>query len=156
MYTVTPQLEPMLYRHELTVAPLRGAAGRAGGGREAGGDTLHRTLHLGDLGRNYSELAASWLWVEVLAGLALWLGAPRTRRRLRRLFLPRPGTGKRRHSMSWHGAVGLWAAIGLLGLSATGMTWSAHAGANIRTIRAATGMTWSPAPPKPRACGACW
>ncbi|MGB8407655.1 MAG: PepSY domain-containing protein, partial [Mycobacterium sp.] len=26
-------------------------------------DELHRDLHLGALGRNYSELAASWLWV---------------------------------------------------------------------------------------------
>ncbi|CCQ18212.1 PepSY-associated TM helix domain-containing protein [Rhodococcus sp. IEGM 1401] len=35
-------------------------------------DELHRNLHLGDLGRNYSELAASWLWVVALGGLVLW------------------------------------------------------------------------------------
>ncbi|KUL38494.1 peptidase [Streptomyces sp. NRRL F-4489] len=104
-------------------------------------DTLHRTLHLGDVGRNYSELAASWLWVEVLGGLALWIGAPRTRRRLRRLLLPRRGTEGRRRTLSWHGAVGLWASLGLLGLSATGLTWSAHAGASIGELKDALGGT---------------
>ncbi|MWA05857.1 PepSY domain-containing protein [Actinomadura sp. LD22] len=98
-------------------------------------DGLHRTLHLGDVGRNYSELAASWLWVEVLGGLALWLGAPRTRRRLRRTLLPGDAGRGRRRVLSWHGAVGLWAAIGFLGLSATGLTWSAHAGMSIGAIQ---------------------
>ncbi|MEW2546188.1 PepSY-associated TM helix domain-containing protein [Streptomyces sp. NPDC047002] len=97
-------------------------------------DSLHRTLHLGDFGRNYSELAASWLWVEVLGGLALWLGAPRRSRRLRRTLLPRGGGGRRR-TASWHGALGLWAAVGLLGLSATGLTWSLHAGTAIGQIQ---------------------
>lgn len=32
---------------------------------------LHRSLHLGDPGRIYSELAASWLWIITLAGVAL-------------------------------------------------------------------------------------
>ncbi|MFG3248032.1 PepSY-associated TM helix domain-containing protein [Streptomyces sp. NPDC048187] len=98
-------------------------------------DDLHRNLHLGEFGRNYSELAASWLWVEVLAGLALWAGTPRNRQRLRRLLVPRGGAKGRRRTMSWHGAVGLWASIGLLGLSATGLTWSAHAGASIGELR---------------------
>ncbi|MEU6346804.1 PepSY-associated TM helix domain-containing protein [Streptomyces sp. NPDC046977] len=102
-------------------------------------DSLHRTLHLGEFGRNYSELAASWLWVEVLGGLALWIGAPRTRQRLRRIVLPQGGAAGRRRTMSWHGAVGLWASVGLLGLSATGLTWSAHAGASIGEIQDALG-----------------
>ncbi|MFB7633541.1 PepSY-associated TM helix domain-containing protein [Streptomyces sp. NPDC056149] len=102
-------------------------------------DDLHRTLHLGDLGRNYSELAASWLWVEVLGGLALWIGAPRTRQRLRTVVLPRRGAKGRRRTMSWHGAVGVWASVGLLGLSATGLTWSAHAGASIGELKDALG-----------------
>lgn len=38
---------------------------------------LHRHLHLGEPGRIYSELAASWLWVVALGGLLLWV----TRRR---------------------------------------------------------------------------
>lgn len=99
-------------------------------------DDLHRNLHLGEFGRNYSEIAASWLWVEVAGGLVLWVGLRRSRRRLRRTLLPEqsapPG---RRRVRSWHGAVGLWAAAGLLGLSATGLTWSAYAGANITQLR---------------------
>ncbi|WP_269855524.1 PepSY-associated TM helix domain-containing protein [Streptomyces sp. RPT161] len=99
-------------------------------------DTLHRTLHLGAFGRNYSELAASWLWVEVLGGLALWLGVRRRRDRIRRTLLPRlRGPGHRR-VLSWHAVVGLWVSLGLLGLSATGLTWSDHAGANVGQIRA--------------------
>ncbi|MYR45876.1 PepSY-associated TM helix domain-containing protein [Streptomyces sp. SID5910] len=102
-------------------------------------DDLHRNLHLGEFGRNYSELAASWLWVEVLGGLALWAGTPRNRRRLRRLVVPDGGAKGRRRTMSWHGAVGLWASIGLLGLSATGLTWSGHAGTGIGEIQDALG-----------------
>ncbi len=96
-------------------------------------DGLHRTLHLGDVGRNYSELAASWLWVEVLGGLALWIGV--RRRRARDLVVPRRRGSARRRIMSWHGAAGLCVCLGLLGLSATGLTWSAHAGANISDLR---------------------
>ncbi|MEU2024334.1 PepSY-associated TM helix domain-containing protein [Streptomyces sp. NPDC016469] len=102
-------------------------------------DGLHRTLYLGEFGRNYSEIAASWLWVEVLGGLALWLGAPRGRERLRRLFVPRRGPNGRRRTLSWHGAVGLWVSVGFLALSATGLTWSAHAGVNIGKIQDSLG-----------------
>ncbi|RAJ60500.1 putative iron-regulated membrane protein [Streptomyces sp. Amel2xB2] len=99
-------------------------------------DDLHRNLHLGEFGRNYSEIAASWLWVEVAGGLVLWTGLRRSRRRLRRTLLPeRSAPAGRRRVRSWHGAVGLWAAAGLLGLSATGLTWSAYAGANITQLR---------------------
>ncbi len=35
-------------------------------------DYLHRNLMLGDFGRYYSELAASWLWVATLGGVLLW------------------------------------------------------------------------------------
>ncbi|MFB7851687.1 MULTISPECIES: PepSY domain-containing protein [unclassified Streptomyces] len=102
-------------------------------------DDLHRTLNLGEFGRNYSEIAASWLWVEVLGGIALWLGAPRSRERLRGLFVPRRGPKGRRRTLSWHGAVGLWVSIGFLVLSATGLTWSAHAGATIGRIQDSLG-----------------
>ncbi|BBA95622.1 putative integral membrane protein [Actinacidiphila reveromycinica] len=101
-------------------------------------DTLHRTLHLGAFGRNYSELAASWLWVEVLGGLALWLGARRRKgERLRRTVLPRVrGGAGRRRTLSWHAVAGLGLSAGLLGLSATGLTWSDHAGASIGALQA--------------------
>ena len=43
-------------------------------------DFLHRNLMLGDLGRNYSELAASWLWFAALGGIILWWQATRRER----------------------------------------------------------------------------
>ncbi|MCH0539125.1 PepSY domain-containing protein [Streptomyces sp. MUM 203J] len=94
---------------------------------------VHRDLGLGEPGRVYSELAASWLWVIALGGLALWLGRRRTARRA--LFLPEGGARSRRRTLSWHGSVGLWATAGLLGIAATGLSWSAYAGENIGSLR---------------------
>ncbi|MDI9887399.1 PepSY-associated TM helix domain-containing protein [Streptomyces sp. HNM0645] len=96
-------------------------------------DELHRDLHLGDLGRNYSELAASWLWVVALGGLLLWIGRKRASKRA--LLVPERGAGGRRRTLSWHGSVGLWAVAGLVVLSATGLTWSKYAGENIGAVR---------------------
>ncbi|GAB2658227.1 PepSY-associated TM helix domain-containing protein [Saccharopolyspora gloriosae] len=98
-------------------------------------DNLHRGLHLGDTGRLYSELAASWLWVVVLGGVVLWIGRRRRNRRARLLLAPEFRPAGRRRVLSWHGAVGLWAALGLLFLSATGLTWSVHAGENVTAVR---------------------
>ncbi|MFE6640757.1 PepSY-associated TM helix domain-containing protein [Streptomyces tendae] len=100
-------------------------------------DGLHRHLNLGEPGRIYSEIAASWLWVEILGGLALWLTTPRARNRIRRIVVPQGGPKGRRRTMSWHAVVGVWASAGLLGLSVTGMTWSVHAGASIGEIQSA-------------------
>ncbi|MFF5443494.1 PepSY-associated TM helix domain-containing protein [Streptomyces sp. NPDC012888] len=95
---------------------------------------FHANLQLGDLGRNYSELAASWMWVVALGGLALWIGRRRTRRA--QLVVPdRKAAPGRRRTLSWHGAVGLWAAAGLVVLSATGLTWSKYAGENIGALQ---------------------
>ncbi|MFW8217664.1 PepSY domain-containing protein, partial [Klebsiella pneumoniae] len=58
-------------------------------------DKLHSSLLLGDMGRNYSELAASWLWVAALGGVALWL-ATRPKRKLKRV---KGGFAANRH---WH------------------------------------------------------
>ncbi|BFU44647.1 PepSY-associated TM helix domain-containing protein [Krasilnikovia sp. MM14-A1004] len=91
-------------------------------------DDLHRNLHLGDLGRHYSEFAASWLWVLTLGGLVLWW---RRRRTLRRMFAADLSAGKGvRRTRGWHAATGVWITIGLLVLSATGLTWSRYAGGN--------------------------
>ena len=54
-------------------------------------DGLHRNLLLGEPGRIYSELAASWLWVLVVGGLALWIGRRRGRRKAPRRLLPPRG-----------------------------------------------------------------
>ncbi|WSR53572.1 PepSY domain-containing protein (plasmid) [Streptomyces sp. NBC_01201] len=100
-------------------------------------DGLHRHLNLGEPGRVYSEIAASWLWVEILGGLALWLTTPRARNRVRRVFVPQRGPKGRKRTMSWHAVAGVWASVGLLGLSVTGMTWSTYAGASIGKIQSA-------------------
>ncbi|MFE7772430.1 PepSY-associated TM helix domain-containing protein [Streptomyces sp. NPDC057445] len=98
---------------------------------------LHSNLQLGETGRIYSEMAASWMWVVALGGLLLWIGRRRAARKA--LFLPdRAATGRRR-TLSWHGSVGLWAVVGLVVLSATGLTWSTYAGANIDKIQSQLG-----------------
>jgi uncharacterized iron-regulated membrane protein len=104
-------------------------------------DELHRTLHLGAVGRLYTELAASWLWVLTLSGLAIWVARRRRVRALRRTLAPQLRGAGRGRVRSWHGSVGLWAAGGLLFLSATGLTWSQFAGTNVDTLRSA--LHWS-------------
>lgn len=93
-------------------------------------DDLHRNLHMGEVGRLYSEVAASWLWVLVLGGLALWLGRARGQRAKSVrgvLVADRSASGVRR-TRSRHAVTGVWLSLGLLGLSATGLTWSHYAG----------------------------
>lgn len=96
-------------------------------------DELHRDLHLGDLGRHYSELAASWLWVVALGGLLLWLG--RRRAAKRELLVPDRAAKGRRKTLSWHGAAGMWVVLALVLLSATGLTWSRYAGENVDAVQ---------------------
>ncbi len=98
---------------------------------------LHRGLHLGDAGRLYSELAASWLWVVALGGVVLWTTRRRRERRARRLLLPDSSATGRARTLSWHGSVGVWALAGLALVTATGLTWSQYAGGNISQIREA-------------------
>jgi uncharacterized iron-regulated membrane protein len=103
-------------------------------------DGLHRHLHLGEPGRVYSELAASWLWVVALGGVYLWIvkanGERRRGRQGRLLTVDRTVEGRRRN-LNWHGATGIWILAMLLFLSATGITWSTYAGAHVTDIRAA-------------------
>ncbi|MGL3807551.1 PepSY-associated TM helix domain-containing protein [Paeniglutamicibacter sp. R2-26] len=102
-------------------------------------DQLHSNLHLGEPGRLYSELAASWLGVIALAGLGLW--ATRFARTSRKKDLLRPNTKAKgyRRLASWHGSLGLWVLAFALFLSATGITWSTYGGANVSTLRTALG-----------------
>lgn len=104
-------------------------------------DDLHRNLHLGAWGRSYSELAASWLWVVVLGGLALWFTKRRRDRRLRRYLLPERSATGRRRTLSWHASLGVALALGALLLSATGLTWSRFAGGTISDLR--TELSWT-------------
>lgn len=104
-------------------------------------DQLHRNLHLGEAGRLYSEFAASWLGVVAVAGIGLWIARvrrPSTRAAVTRPRLRAPG---RRRTLSWHAPAGVVLALGMLFLSATGITWSAHAGANVTALRAALDWT---------------
>lgn len=101
-------------------------------------DELHRSLHLGEIGRLYSELAASWLWLVVLGGLVLWWQRKRGRR-TRMLLADRRIRG-RRGLLSWHAVLGTWTALVLLFLSATGLTWSEYGGASIAELRKA--LSW--------------
>ncbi|MFF7970163.1 PepSY domain-containing protein [Streptomyces sp. NPDC007905] len=96
-------------------------------------DELHRDLHLGDTGRLYSELAASWLWVITGGGLVLWFSRRRALRRVR-------GTSGRHRTLGLHGTIGVWTAAGFLFLSATGLTWSTYAGATIDELRTSLGQ----------------
>lgn len=97
-------------------------------------DNLHRSLWLGDIGRNYSELAASWMWVAALGGIALWYltRPPRQRKATRRNAF----ASQRR----WHVGLGWLLLVGLLLFSATGLTWSRWAGDNVNQLRAA--LNW--------------
>ncbi|MFF0154510.1 PepSY-associated TM helix domain-containing protein [Micromonospora sp. NPDC005203] len=121
-------------------------------------DDLHRHLHLGTAGENYSELAASWLWVMALGGVILWWRRrSAARASARHLLVPDLSTGRGvRRTRSWHATTGVWLTVGLLFLSATGLTWSRYAGANFasgldalnaRTPEISTSLSAVPAEP---------
>jgi uncharacterized iron-regulated membrane protein len=97
-------------------------------------DYLHRSLLLGEPGRIYSELAASWLWVAALGGLALWLA-----QRPPRLTRHASDTVRQQQRTRRHTITGLTLLLGLLFFSATGLTWSNWAGGNIDRMRSALG-----------------
>ena len=92
-------------------------------------DLFHRQLLLGDTGRLYSELAASWLWVMALGGIVLWLN---------RRHALKATQGPRRLAKR-HATLGVVLTVGLLLFSATGLTWSQWAGGNIAELRHAWG-----------------
>ncbi len=120
-------------------------------------DRFHRGLLLGDIGRLYSELAASWLWLLAVGGLVLWFSR-RRRERTRpsssasttaivapSSAMPRGvaagpgatlGQHRRQRLRRWHGTLGAWAFLGVVFFSITGLTWSNHAGGNIGVLRA--------------------
>ncbi|QNP74334.1 PepSY domain-containing protein [Streptomyces roseirectus] len=97
-------------------------------------DEFHRDLHLGENGRLYSEFAASWLWVIALGGVVLWFSRRRALRKVR-------GTSGRRRTLGLHGALGVWIALGLVFLSATGLTWSKYAGESVTRLRTSLGQS---------------
>ncbi len=152
LYVATPQLENALYHHALHTD----AVGEAHEHRaifidpaslEVRGDMtvygtsgilplrqtidyLHTSLMLGNLGRLYSELAASWMWVAALGGIALWFYT-RPKRRINNRFQNR----RRLHVI-----LGWTLLAGMLLFSVTGLTWSQWAGGNVDKLRAE--MNW--------------
>jgi uncharacterized iron-regulated membrane protein len=91
---------------------------------------LHGNLHLGEPGRIYAELAASWLPLIIVGGLVLWLAQPRRRKRVtaRELLLPSfRGAGWSR-LRGVHGPLGLWLAAGLLVGAVSALAMSQFAG----------------------------
>lgn len=102
---------------------------------------LHRTLHLGEAGRIYSELAASWLGIIALAGFGLWLVRIRKSRTKKDFVWPNLRYRGYRKSLSWHTSVGAWVLLGALFLSVTGITWSQFGGGNVGAVRTALGGT---------------
>ncbi|MCS3426504.1 PepSY-associated TM helix domain-containing protein [Leucobacter aridicollis] len=102
-------------------------------------DNLHRNLNLGEPGRFYSELAASWLGIIALAGLGLWIVRIKKSRTKKDFVRPARGYRGYRKTLSWHTSLGIWVLVGALFLSATGITWSQYAGGNVGVARAALG-----------------
>lgn len=107
-------------------------------------DHLHRDLHLGEPGRLYSELAASWLWLVALGGVVLWVMHVRKRRRTTgqgSLLRGLTRTRGRGATINRHGVIGIWLIVAFLFLSATGLTWSTYAGKNVSDLRSA--LSWT-------------
>jgi uncharacterized iron-regulated membrane protein len=90
-------------------------------------DLLHRDLLLGQWGRWYSELAASWLWIMGLSGLLLFI----KRFQAKRL----QSKNHYQQLVNYHSYLGVLCFMGLLMFSITGLTWSGWAGDNIAKIR---------------------
>ena len=96
-------------------------------------DFMHRQLLLGEFGRYYSELAASWLWIAALGGLFLWYKGGKKNKAE---FASKTEHLRKRRR---HYQVGLCLFVGLIFVSITGLTWSKWAGDNISTLRNSIG-----------------
>ncbi|CNG72475.1 TPA: PepSY domain-containing protein [Yersinia enterocolitica] len=94
-------------------------------------DKLHSGALFGDLGRNYSELAASWMWVAALGGIIMWAVQRRKKK---------PAAATKKTHRYRHIVIGLTLLPLLLFISVTGLTWSKWAGDNISVLR--TTLAW--------------
>ncbi|WP_295624515.1 PepSY domain-containing protein [uncultured Corynebacterium sp.] len=106
----------------------------------------HRTAWLGEPGRIYAELAASWLGVLAVGGVILWWRRNRARRTPGQTVAAMlrgtvRGSRGRARTLRLHGVTGTVIAAGMVFLTFTGLTWSLVAGENIGELRAA--LNWS-------------
>ncbi|KUI98738.1 PepSY-associated TM helix domain-containing protein [Vibrio sp. MEBiC08052] len=99
-------------------------------------DYLHQNMMLGQWGRVYSELAASWLWIAASGGLILWWTTRQRQKRMKQRSYNRNVYVRHRRR---HVQAGLVIALGLFFISATGLTWSKWAGSHIAQWRQAIG-----------------
>ncbi|WP_225733043.1 PepSY domain-containing protein [Corynebacterium sp. 321] len=90
----------------------------------------HRSLWLGEPGRIYAEIAASWLAPFAITGLFLWWT---TRKRTKKNATR--AQSSRMKNVSRHSTIGVWIALGMLFLGASGLSWSLVAGDNIAAVR---------------------
>lgn len=103
-------------------------------------DRAHRNLFLGEPGRIYAETAAAWLGVLTVSGLVMWWRKVYDKNKKKRATgsesysSSKPLTGRPK-SMRRHAIIGTWACLGMLFLTATGLTWSKYAGAQIADWR---------------------
>ena len=99
-------------------------------------DHLHRDLLLGETGRLYSELAASWLGLLALSGFYQWI---KKRKILAKAVSPSGHLGRRLKRQQLHSWLGLIILPFLVFFSVTGLTWSNWAGDQISVIRQVLG-----------------
>ncbi len=88
---------------------------------------LHSSLLQGNDWRWMLELSASWLVVMLLTGICLWW--PRGQA----TALPKAGVNGRAGWKQWHAFAGVVLALVTFAILITGLTWSRHAGQQIKT-----------------------
>ncbi|MFD2272202.1 PepSY-associated TM helix domain-containing protein [Undibacterium arcticum] len=103
--------------------------------RFLGQKKLHSRLQQGDGWRWMIELAASWLMVMLVTGIALWW--PRAHQKA----WPQPGASGRNKWKQWHGFIGVVLGLMTATVLITGLTWSKYAGDQVRALRDHIGQT---------------
>ena len=96
---------------------------------------LHSRLQQGDGWRWMIELAASWLMVMLVTGIALWW--PHGQQKA----LPQSGASGRIKWKQWHGFIGVLLGLMTATVLSTGLTWSKYAGDQVRALRDHIGQT---------------
>jgi uncharacterized iron-regulated membrane protein len=100
---------------------------------------MHSNFKLGPTVGTLTELAASWVVVSLATGLYLWW--PKSRRALRRAFVPRLQGLRRGGRRPWrdlHSVIGVAVLVPLVAIVATGLTWTEYAGRWVDVAKDAT------------------